>query len=161
MGDSPGSPGRRGHKSPRGGLRPGRDPVDEPTIAGRTTRVAPHDEAETRGGRPRALPHRLGRDTQCIIVHKAIVTNIQVEELPVDTTIESAEAQGVELAPTGNLLVTIAAEAAYIEKIVFTAEWGSVWLAIEGELAAEEFDQVQTRILVYREIRNIDDLVPR
>ena len=98
-------------------------------------------------------------NTSGIIVHKAIVTNIQVEELPVDETIESAEAQGVEMAPTGNLLVTIAAEAAYIEKIVFTAEWGSVWLAIEGELAPEEFDQVQTRNLVYREIRNIDDLV--
>ena len=98
-------------------------------------------------------------NTSGIIVHKAIVTNIQVEELPVDTTLESAEEQGVEVAPTGNLLVTIATEAAYIEKIVFTAEWGKVWLVIEGELAAEEFDQVQTRNLVYREIRNIDDLV--
>ncbi|MBT8246952.1 MAG: hypothetical protein HKO63_12640 [Acidimicrobiia bacterium] len=96
-----------------------------------------------------------------IIVHKAIVTNVQVEALPAPDNTESAEAQGVELAPTGNLLVTIAAEAPYIEKIVFTAEWGSVWLAIEGELAAEEFDQVQTRNLVYRDILTVDDLVVR
>lgn len=94
-----------------------------------------------------------------IIVHKAIITNVQVEELPSVDRTESAEAQGVEPAPTGNLLVTIATEAPYIEKIVFTAEWGSVWLAIEGELAAEEFDQVQTRPLIYREILTIDDLV--
>jgi pilus assembly protein CpaB len=100
-------------------------------------------------------------NTSGIIVHKAIVTNIQVEELPAETTAESAELQGVELAPTGNLLVTIATEAPYIEKIVFTAEWGTVWLAIEGELAAEEFDQVQSRQLVYRDILTIDDLVVR
>jgi pilus assembly protein CpaB len=100
-------------------------------------------------------------NTSGIIVHKAIVTNIQVEELPAETTAESAELQGVELAPTGNLLVTIATEAPYIEKIVFTAEWGTVWLAIEGELAADEFDQVQTRNLVYRDILTIDDLVVR
>ena len=96
-----------------------------------------------------------------IILHKAIVTNVQVEELPAETTTESAQEQGIEVAPTGNLLVTIAAEAAYIEKIVFTAEWGSVWLAIEGELAAEEFDQVQTRNLIYRGILTIDDLAVR
>lgn len=96
-----------------------------------------------------------------IIVHKAIVTNVQVEALPAADNTASAEAQGVELAPTGNLLVTIAAEAPYIEKIVFTAEWGSVWLAIEGELAAEEFDQVQTRNLVYRDTLTVDDLVAR
>ncbi|NNC41187.1 MAG: hypothetical protein HKN95_10885 [Acidimicrobiia bacterium] len=96
-----------------------------------------------------------------IIVHKAIVTNVQVEELPTEATTESAELQGVEVAPTGNLLITIATEAPYIEKIVFTAEWGLVWLALEGELAAEEFDQVQTRNLVYRDILTVDDLVAR
>jgi pilus assembly protein CpaB len=96
-----------------------------------------------------------------IILHKAIVTNVQVEKLPTETSEASAEELGVELAPTGNLLITIAAEAPYVEKIVFTAEWGSVWLAHEGELAAEEFDQVQTRNLVYREILTVDDLVAR
>ena len=94
-----------------------------------------------------------------IIVHKAIVTNVQVEALPAADNTESAEEQGVELAPTGNLLVTIATEAPYVEKIVFAAEWGFVWLALEGELAAEEFDQVQTRNLVYRDILTVDDLV--
>jgi len=112
----------------------------------------PTDEAEELPKTP---------NTSGIILHKAIVINVQVEELPAETTAESAELQGIELAPTGNLLVTIAAEAPYIEKIVFTAEWGSVWLAIEGELAAEEFDQVQSRNLVYREILTIDDLVAR
>lgn len=87
-----------------------------------------------------------------IILHKAIVTNVQVEELPAEATEESADLQGVELAPTGNLLVTIATTAPFVEKIVFTAEWGTVWLAIEGELSAEDLDQVQTRLLVYRHL---------
>ncbi len=111
-------------------------------------------------GQPAAEEEDLPKtpNTSGIIVHKAIVTNIQVEELPTEATEESAQAQGVDVAPTGNLLVTIASEAAYIEKIVFAAEWGTVWLALEGELAAEEFDQVQTRNLVYRDILTVDDL---
>ena len=40
----------------------------------------------------------------------------------------------------------------YVEKLIFTAEWGTVWLAIEGELSAEDLDQVQTRNLVYRNL---------
>ena len=119
------------------------------------SQVDPDDEdAQTAGDEE--LPKT--PNTSGIIVHKAIITNVQVEELPAENTAESAELQGVELAPTGNLLVTIAAEAPFIEKIVFTAEWGSVWLAIEGELAAEEFDQVQSRPLIYRDILTIDDL---
>jgi hypothetical protein len=49
-------------------------------------------------------------------------------------------------------LVTIATTAPFVEKIVFTAEWGTVWLAIEGELSAEDLDRVQTRLLVYRNL---------
>jgi pilus assembly protein CpaB len=98
-------------------------------------------------------------NTSGIIVHKAIVTNVQVVEVPAEETKESAEAQGVELAPAKNLLITLATDAPNIEKIVFTAEWGTIWLAIEGELAPEEFDQVQSRNLVYRENLTIDDLV--
>lgn len=94
-----------------------------------------------------------------LIVHKAIVTNVQVEELPTPDRTQSAEEQGVEPAPTGNLLVTLATEPPYVEKIVFTAEWGNVWLALEGELAPDEFDQVQTRSLIYRDILTIEDLV--
>jgi pilus assembly protein CpaB len=100
-------------------------------------------------------------NTSGIIVHKAIVTNVQVEELPEETAADSVETDGPRLAPTGNLLVTIATEAPYVEKIVFTAEWGFVWLAAEGELTPDEFDQVQTRNLVYRDILTIDDLVAR
>lgn len=97
-------------------------------------------------------------NTSGIILHKAIITNVQVEELPAEDDALNADEAGVELAPTGNLLVTIAAEAPYIEKIVFSAEWGKVWLAIEGELAAEEFDQVQNRNLIYRDVLIEDPL---
>ncbi len=64
-----------------------------------------------------------------LIIHSALVTNIQVERLPVATDEASAEQSGVELAPTGNLLVTLAMEPEEVERTVFSAEFGSVWLA--------------------------------
>lgn len=120
--------------------------------------IDPDAEPEDEEDEPEeALPQT--PNTSGIIVHKAIVTNVQVEQVPVEEAEQNAEAQGVELAPTGRLLVTLATESPYVEKIVFTAEWGTVWLAIEGELAPDEFDQVQTRNLIYRDILTIEDLV--
>lgn len=85
-----------------------------------------------------------------IILHKVLVTNVQIEELPVAETETAAEERGVELAPTGNLLITLAVEAPAVEKIVFTAEYGTVWLAREGEEASELDTAIITRGTVYR-----------
>jgi pilus assembly protein CpaB len=125
------------------------------TIGGvEPTEVDPDAEEEDTGSDVPKTPNTSG-----IIVHKAIVTNVQVEEVPAEERTQSAEEQGVEVTPTGNLLVTLATDAPYVEKIVFAAEWGRVWLAIEGELSPEEFDQVQTRNLIYRDILTVADLV--
>ncbi len=85
-----------------------------------------------------------------IILHKLLVTNVQVERLPSNTDAESAQESGLDLAPTGNLLITLAADAPQVEKIVFTAEHGSVWLARQSETASEEGTQIQTRGTIYR-----------
>ena len=84
-----------------------------------------------------------------LIIHNALVTNIQVERLPVTTDEASAEQSGVELAPTGNLLVTLAMEPEEAERTVFSAEFGSVWLAQESETAPEDATQIQTRATIY------------
>ena len=84
-----------------------------------------------------------------LIIHNALVTNIQVERLPVTTDEASAEQSGVELAPTGNLLVTLAMEPEDAERTVFSAEFGSVWLAQESETAPEDATQIQTRATIY------------
>ena len=84
-----------------------------------------------------------------LIIHNALVTNIQVERLPVTTDEASAEQSGVELAPTGNLLITLAMEPEEAERTVFSAEFGSVWLAQESETAPEDATQIQTRATIY------------
>ena len=84
-----------------------------------------------------------------LIIHNALVTNIQVERLPVATDEASAEQSGVELAPTGNLLVTLAMEPDDVERTVFSAEFGTVWLAQESETAPDKATRIQTRGTIY------------
>ncbi len=84
-----------------------------------------------------------------LIIHNALVTNIQVERLPAATDEASAEQSGVELAPTGNLLVTLAMEPDDVERTVFSAEFGSVWLAQESETAPDKATRIQTRGTIY------------
>lgn len=88
-------------------------------------------------------------NTSHIILHKVLVTAVQIEELPTKTIRDDAEQVGVELAPTGNLLVTLAVSAPDVEKIVFTAEHGMVWLAIEPDGAPEAGTRIQTRGTIY------------
>jgi pilus assembly protein CpaB len=90
-------------------------------------------------------------NTTHIILHKVLVTKMQVEELPTGSGSagESANDSGVGLAPTGNLLVTLAVTAAEMEKIVFSQEHGAVWLAHEPLNASEAGTQIQTRGSIY------------
>ncbi len=85
-----------------------------------------------------------------IIIHKALVTAVQIERLPAAPDREDAEAVGVELAPTGNLLISLALDAPAVERVVFSAEHGTVWLAKEPPAAPEAGTQIQTRGTVYQ-----------
>lgn len=91
-----------------------------------------------------------------LIVHKVLVTNVQVERLPTEANEATAEEQGVDLAPTGNLLVTLAAPPEEVERMVFTGEFGLIWLAQESETAPENTTQIQTRETIYDEPGNPD-----
>ena len=84
-----------------------------------------------------------------VILHKVLVTNVQQERLPTDKTIDDAQEQGVDLAPTGNLLVTLAIGAPDVEKVVFSSEHGTVWLAHEPATASESGTAIQTRGTIY------------
>jgi len=84
-----------------------------------------------------------------IILHKVLVTNVQSEELPREVTEEEAAAGARELAPTGNLLITLALGPVDAERFVFTAEHGWVWLALEGPNVSEADTEVQTRNIIY------------
>lgn len=75
------------------------------------------------------------------LLHKLLVTNVQGAPVPEATRTASAE----ERAPTpvGQLYVTIAADAAAAERIVFASSYGDIWLAIEPADANETGTQVQ------------------
>jgi pilus assembly protein CpaB len=93
-------------------------------------------------------PTRTPNSTK-IILHKVVVTNVQAEELPVEPSEEEVAPGGPDLAPTGNLLITLALLPQDAERVVFTAEHGRVWLGREGEDADESDTPVQTRASVY------------
>jgi pilus assembly protein CpaB len=96
--------------------------------------------------RPDTLAVRTPDSTQ-IVIHKVLVTGVQVEEAP-RTTEDGGPA--VEYAPTGNLLVTLAATAEDAERIVFTAEHGRVWLALEDFFNDTASTEIYTRGNIYR-----------
>ena len=84
-----------------------------------------------------------------LIIHRAMVTKVQVERLPTPLDEQTAEQSGVALAPTGNLLVSLAMDPDDVERTVFTSEFGSVWLARESETTPDDPTVVQTRATVY------------
>lgn len=84
-----------------------------------------------------------------LILHKVLVTAVQLEQLP-RAAAEDLPAGSPELAPTGNLLITLAAPTNAVERIVFTAEHGFIWLAAEGADVLDLPTKIQTRGTVYR-----------
>ncbi len=86
-------------------------------------------------------------NTTQLIIHKVLITGIQVEQAPRE--LEDGAATTVEFAPTGNLLITMAAGTEDIEKIVFVAEHGSIWLALEDIDAPEPITEIRTRGNIY------------
>ncbi|WKZ82602.1 MAG: RcpC/CpaB family pilus assembly protein [Acidimicrobiia bacterium] len=83
-----------------------------------------------------------------LILHGVIVTNVQLESLPrVDESDSAGEAPA--LAPTGNLLITLAAQPHDVERLVFAAEHGTLWLAFEPEGTPATATEIVTRSNVY------------
>ena len=62
--------------------------------------------------------------TTGIILHKALVTNVQVDE-------NSSKPDDPDVAPTAKVFVTLAGTADQVTSVTFAAEHGTVWLAAE------------------------------
>ena len=67
-----------------------------------------------------------------LILHNVLVTAVQVEQLP-RTATEDLPDDAPALAPTGNLLITLAAPAEAVERIVFTSASvsSSAWVLVK------------------------------
>jgi pilus assembly protein CpaB len=70
-----------------------------------------------------------------LVINQLLVTNVQVEQLPQQAGEDEASEgdAGPDLAPTGNLLVTLAVNVPEVERIVFAAEHGTVWLTAQKD----------------------------
>lgn len=89
-----------------------------------------------------------------IIFHKVLVTNVQLTGT-VNSTDNTSDAKTADStkpgeAPTSQLLVTLALDGPSVERLVFTSEFGHVWLSIEPKDANEGGTQVVTRDSVLR-----------
>jgi pilus assembly protein CpaB len=117
-------------------------------------RTTPSDEGTETEEIDKQSPNTTG-----IILHKILVTDVQLGQASSDTPVggeEETEGQP-EVAPEGSLLVTLAMDAPSVERFVFTQEHGRMWLAGETEDDSEAGTQVQTRLTVYGEAEPILD----
>jgi pilus assembly protein CpaB len=98
------------------------------------------------GDVPAGTPKKTPNSTQ-IILHKVLVTNVQMAEVPKDTkSSDSTDAADdkPETAPKGALLVTLALDATSVQRVVFTAEYGHLWLSAEPSDAPDGQTRVET-----------------
>ena len=107
-------------------------------------------------GIPVDLPEELAAEialpdeTTHVLMHKVLVTEIQVEEVPaVRDPNDPALVNAPRLVPSGNLLITMALTTPEAERLVFALEYGSIYMAQEPEDAPEEGTNIQTRETVY------------
>jgi pilus assembly protein CpaB len=77
--------------------------------------------------------------TTHLVLHKVRVTDVRTADGAPLTTPASGPA------PTGNLLVTMAVDGPSVERIVFGAEYGRIWLSWEPKEANESGTKVLTK----------------
>ncbi|MEE8331112.1 MAG: RcpC/CpaB family pilus assembly protein [Acidimicrobiia bacterium] len=110
----------------------------------------PVDESPTLGGLPTEEEEVATIAATHIILHKVLIANVQANEQISRAEEADATAVGFAAAPTGSLLVTFALSAPDVEKLVFAAEHGRIWLAREPADAPEDGTSVQTNLVIYR-----------
>jgi pilus assembly protein CpaB len=90
-----------------------------------------------------ALPP--GTEKTHLILHKVLVTNVQGAPLVTATPAEDGSTTNARpAAPQGTLLVTLAVDAAASERVAYTAEYGTIYLAREPTDAPEGGTRIQT-----------------
>lgn len=88
-----------------------------------------------------------------LILHKVLVSNVQTTKAVAEA---KPEEEGDEdeakpkPAPEGKLLVTLALDASAVERVVFAAEYGRLWLSAQPADAPDGGTQVETRGIVLR-----------
>lgn len=86
-----------------------------------------------------------------VLLHKALVTDLRTATAKIDAP-EAGEptAEGAAV-PGPQIFVTFALDAPSVERLVHTAEFGSIWLAAEPEDAREAGTRIQRAKTIYEE----------
>lgn len=84
-----------------------------------------------------------------LILRNVLVVNVQIEQVP-RASLEDLPEGSPALAPSGNLLLTLAAPPEDIERLIFTAEHGLIWLGTESAPIAQPTTEIVTRRNIYR-----------
>ena len=101
-------------------------------------------------------------NTTHALLHKVLVTNVQLEQLPdVDQRegIGDEEDRDVRLAPQWLRSREPGCRHIRCRALLFAKEFGLVWLSIEPETAIEEPSIIQSRGTVYQELEDILELL--
>lgn len=108
-------------------------------------------------GMPPAAPGAPGKTpfSTHVMLHKVLVSNVQTTKASAEPKEEKkGEDEEEEVkpkpAPGGKLLVTLAVDASAVERVVFAAEYGRLWLSAEPADAPDGGTQVETRGIVLR-----------
>ena len=99
-------------------------------------------------------------NTTHLTFHKVLVTAVQLSKADSERATEIADASStaadvapkaatVDEAPSDTLLVTLALDTPAVEQVVFAAEFGHIWLTIEGANASETGGRIVTLNQVY------------
>ena len=121
-----------------GQLRPG----DTVTVL---ASFAPFDN-ETLSATGEVKPLPKSPNTSHVLLNKVSVVRVQ---FPENTDSTSKEKNGVGVAPTVDLYVTLAVDQPSLERAVFAAEFGKVWLSYEPPEAIDTENRIVTRANVY------------
>ena len=105
-------------------------------------------------GESKSLPK--SPNTAHILLNRVVVVRVQ---FPESAATSSKEKNGVGVAPTEDLLVTLAVDQPSLERAVFAAEFGKVWLSYEPKTADSTQNKEVTRSNVYSPTKSllIDD----
>ncbi len=88
-----------------------------------------------------------------LILDGVLVTNVQLEELlPEVVEEDTLPGRSRTPAPTGKLLITVALDPASVERVVFAAEHGQIWLGSQHT----EIDLDDTRVVTRGRIHGFD-----
>jgi pilus assembly protein CpaB len=93
-------------------------------------------------------------DISHVLLNQAIVVRVQ---FPEDANTSTKEKNGVAVAPTQEMLVTLAVDQPSLERAVFASEFGKVWLSYEPKDADSTQNQLVTRENIYTATKSLLD----